>query len=384
MKIKAGATKHLSRRLEVLLILLMVSLPGMTLPPTVVASKATLSASDISAASAIVISADTGDVLWEKDATGRHAMASTTKIMTGLIAIECSQQPLPAYCPRSASRNFTLDEVVEVGQNPQTVIGSLMNSCMRHNEMRCTPSNSLRKGERLTLLNLLHGMLLPSGNDAALAVAEFIACGNSPLINSGTICLTNFVELMNARAVADDLRLNNTRYKNPYGHNESGHFSSAYDLAKLARVALGISTFASIVRTFRYSLQSLGPTGEVKNYPLRNTNQLLDDDRNTNRWRYHGANGVKTGTSQAAGLCLVSSVTLQRKSIIAVVLGSTSNNNRYGDSTKLLDYGSHVVGIPEFPLPILVAFVSVVGLVLSFCAWIIWSGHRNLNRHSSS
>ena len=380
MKIKARAAKDSSRTIDVLFLLLVVSLPSMTLPTTLLAGEAALSANDISAPAAIVISADTGNALWEKEATSRRTMASTTKIMTGLIAIECSQQPLPAYCPRSASRNFTLDEVVEVGQNPQTVsTRSLMNGCSRHYEKRCTPNSSLRKGERLTLLNLLHGMLLPSGSDAALAIAEFIACGNSPLINNGTICVTNFVHLMNTRAADDDLRLNNTRYQNPYGHTGRDHFSSAYDLAKLARVAMRIPTFASIARTFRYSLESLGPNGEVKDYSLRNSNRLLDDDRNTSRWRHLGANGVKTGTGGAAGSCLVSSVTLQGKWIIAVVLGSTSDNNRYRDSTKLLDYGSHVVGISEFPLPILIALIIVVGLVSSLCVLIIWSGHRNFN-----
>ena len=379
MKIKARVARHLSCRLTVLLVLVVVALPGMVLSTTFIAARATLSANDISAPEGIVVSAETGDVLWEKNATSQRAMASTTKIMTGLIAIECSQQPLPMYCSRSAKRNFTLDEVVEVGQNPQTVSGSLMNGCSRNYEMRCAQNSSLRKGERLTLLNLLHGMLLPSGNDAATAVAEFIACGNSPLINNGTVCVTNFVHLMNERAVADDLLLNNTRYQNPYGHDARGHFSTAYDLAKLARVALRNPTFASIVRTFRYNLQSLGPNGQVKDYPLRNLNRLLDDDRNTSGWRYTGANGVKTGTSRAAGLCLVSSVMLEGKLIIAVVLGST-NNNRYRDSTKLLDYGSHVVIISEFSSPILAAFIAVLGVVLSFCVWTVWDGRRNLNR----
>jgi len=379
MKIKVRVTRDLSRTIDVLFLLLVVSLPCVTLPTTLLAGEAALSADDISAPVAIVISADNGNVLWEKEATSQRAMASTTKIMTALIAIECSQQPLPAYCPRSASRNFTLDEVVEVGQNPQTVsTSSLMNGCSRQHEKRCTPNSSLRKGERLTLLNLLHGMLLPSGSDAALTIAEFIACGNSPLINNGTICVTNFVHLMNTRAAADDLRLNNTRYQNPYGHSGRDHFSSAYDLAKLTRVAMRIPTFASIVRTFRYSLESLGPNGEVKDYSLRNSNRLLDDDRNTSRWRYLGVNGVKTGTGGVAGSCLVSSVTLQGKWIIAVILGSTSDNNRYSDSTKLLDYGSHVVGISKFPFPILIALI-IVGLILSLCVLIIWSGHRSFN-----
>jgi D-alanyl-D-alanine carboxypeptidase (penicillin-binding protein 5/6) len=158
-----------------------------------------------------------------------------------------------------------------------------------------------------------------------------------------------------------------------------GHFSTAYDLAKLARVALRNPTFASIVRTFRYNFQSLGANGQVKDYSLRNLNRLLDDDRNTSRWRYPGANGVKTGTSRAAGLCLVSSVTLEGKSIIAVVLGST-NNNRYGDSTKLLDYGSHFVIISEFSSPILLAFIVILELVLSFYVWKVCVGRRNLNR----
>ncbi|HKM51343.1 MAG TPA: hypothetical protein VJZ75_09210 [Candidatus Bathyarchaeia archaeon] len=345
----------------VLFVLLVTSLPGIMLLPAVVARDPVLSASDISALAAIVISADTGDVLWEKSATAQHPMASTTKIMTALITIECSQQPLPTYCPRSVNRSFTLNETVEVGQNPQTVGGSLMNGCHRPNEAKCDPNNSLRKGERLTLLNLLHGVLLPSGNDAALAAAEFIACGNSPLVNSGTTCSTSFVKMMNARAASDDLVLENTRYQNPHGLDANDHFSSAYDLAKLARVALRNPTFAFLVQTFSYDTQSLEPTGEIKNYRLQNTNRLLDNDSNTSTWRYPGVQGVKTGTSKRAGYCLVSTVTLQGRSIIAVVLDSSSNRNRYQDSKKLLDYGSNAVVIPEFPLPAIIAIITITG-----------------------
>lgn len=228
----------------------------------------------LSAPSAILADAVTGQVLYSQDADAPRPPASTTKIMTALLVLE----------------RGVLTETVRIPANIQ---------------MPGT-SAALQPGETLTLEDLLYGLLLPSGNDAALALARHISGSEEA-----------FVAAMNARAT--ELGLTHTHFANPHGLDDPGHVSSAADLLALTREALRHPIFARIVATSSYS---------TRGHVWENRNQLLG--------HYPGADGVKTGTTAAAGECLVATATREGHRLIAVVLGS---NDRYADATALLDYG---------------------------------------------
>lgn len=230
----------------------------------------------VTAASALLIDLKSGLALYEKAAAEARPPASTAKIMTALVVID--QVPL--------------DDVVVVSQAAASTPGSRM---------------GLNAGDRLTVLELLYGLLLPSGNDAAVALAEHVA---------GT--QADFVELMNARASA--MGLSSTNFVNAHGLDAAGQVTSATDLAAMARAALEDQTIAEIV-----AVRSITIGGRQ----LQNTNELLGT--------YEGANGVKTGTTDEAGECLVASVTRRGRTTLLVELGST---DRFGDAQKLLDYAA--------------------------------------------
>ena len=233
----------------------------------------------VTADAAVLLDADTGQVLYAKNPHQRRPIASTTKIMTALLAIECGD----------------LDHMVRVSPRAVGVEGS---------------SIYLGAGEKLTLEELVYGALMHSGNDACVAIAEHIAPREDI-----------FVQWMNRRAVM--LGLKNTTFMNTNGLPHKDHLSTAYDLAVIAGRALQNPVFSHIVSTRNHVIK--GPGGQRR---LSNTNQML--------WGYKGADGVKTGTTSAAGQCLVSSASRDGRRQIAVVLHS---DDRYGDSARLLDYG---------------------------------------------
>lgn len=240
--------------------------------------------SHITADAAVLIDAATGRVLWSRASTEARAPASTTKMMTALVALE---QGVP-------------DAVVTVSRRAAATPGS---------------SAHVRAGDRYTLAELLEAMLLRSGNDAAVAIAEHIA-GSVPA----------FAALMNRRAAA--LGLTETHFVNPHGLTEAFHFSSAYDLALIARAGLALPSFARIVRRAEGELQGEDAQQRLIQRALTNTNRLL--------FTYGWVDGVKTGTTSAAGNCLVASGTRGGMRLIAVVLHS---DDRWGDAVRLLDWG---------------------------------------------
>ncbi|MBO8126837.1 MAG: D-alanyl-D-alanine carboxypeptidase [Firmicutes bacterium] len=237
----------------------------------------------VTADAAILIDASTGTVLYAKNAHQKRPPASTTKIMTAILALELGD----------------LEEVVKVGRSATGVGGSQI---------------WLEPNEELTLYQLLQGMMLKSGNDAAVAIAQHIA---------GSV--KNFCALMNKRA--KELGAFNTVFSNPNGLPEKTkpHYSTAYDLAMMARRGMQIPVFREIVRT-KYEQIPWGDHDWQRR--LKNTNRLL--------WYFEGADGVKTGTTRAAGNCLVASATRGGFQLIAVVLHS---NNRWRDAAALLEYG---------------------------------------------
>ncbi len=222
--------------------------------------------SAISAEKAIVMDAQTGQVLYEKDADARSLIASTTKIMTALIICEqCN----------------VLDRM-EIPKEAVGIEGSSM---------------YLQAGEILTVQELLYGLMLRSGNDAATALA--IYCG-------GTV--EGFAELMNDKA--HRLGLQNTHFVNPHGLDAPGHYSTARDLAVLAAYAMENPIFARTVSTKAVT---------VGQRSLRNHNKLL--------WNLEGADGVKTGYTKAAGRLLVSSAVRGGRRLIAVTVNAPDDWN---------------------------------------------------------
>ena len=229
----------------------------------------------ISADSAILLDAQTGRVLYEKQADKQSLIASTTKIMTALVVCE---------------QTNVLDRV----RIPQEAVG-IEGSSMY-----------LKAGEVMTVQELLYGMMLHSGNDAAVALA--IYCG-------GTV--EGFAELMNDKA--HRLGMHNTHFVNPNGLDAPGHYSTARDMAKLAAYAMNNPIFAKTVST--KSVKAASRT-------LTNHNKLL--------WSLDGADGVKTGYTKAAGRILVSSCNRQGRRLIAVTM---NDRNDWQDHKQLMDSG---------------------------------------------
>ena len=238
----------------------------------------------VTADAAVLIDAATGTVLWSKNAGQSRAPASTTKMMTALLALELGNP----------------DDIVTVSANAVNTEGS---------------NAHLRAGERIALGELLEALLIKSANDAAVAIAEHLA---------GTTAA--FADLMNARAA--ELGLLATHFVNPHGLTHPNHYASAYDLALLARAAMTYPTFAALVKSPTGTMTGLSPDETAFVRRLRNTNRLL--------LAYDWVDGVKTGTTNAAGNCLVASGTRGGQRLIAVVLHS---DNRWGDAIQMLEYG---------------------------------------------
>ncbi len=252
----------------------------------------------VSAQYACVMDMQTGQVLYEKNSRERHSMASTTKIMTALVAIE----------------NGTLSDLVTVGKNAAGVEGT---------------SLYLKKGDKVSLEDLLYGLMLQSGNDAAIAIAEHI---------SGSV--ESFAKLMTERAHA--LGATDTAFQNPNGLDADGHYTTAYDLALITRAALKNETFATICATKSKSIR--GGTQTVTNH-----NKLLS--------RYDGCVGVKTGFTKKTGRCLVSSAVRDGRQMICVTLNAPDDWN---DHTHLLDEAfSETVRFPLLASGMTVNSISV-------------------------
>lgn len=238
------------------------------------------------AKSSILVDASNGRVLWQYRSHQRRQVASTTKIMTALLALRALK---------------SADVVTIDGTVPRVPL----------------VREGLRAGERVQAWKLFYGALLFSGNDSALALA---------IGSAGT--KWNFVRAMNEEARA--LGLGDTHFVSPSGVVDVGNYSSAWDLAALTRVAMRNTTFRKIVATPRKQVPWSAPTF-AKVYV--NNNRMLTT--------YRGATGVKTGYTHKAGPCLVASATRNGVSLIAVVLNSP---DMYGDAKRLLDFGFRALG----------------------------------------
>ena len=246
----------------------------------------------------------TGDLLWGQSADQPVEMASTTKIMTALVVV------------RFAERDPKVrDEVVTFTERADRTPGS---------------TSGLKVGERTTVGELLYGLLLPSGNDAATAFAEHFGSRCDPPTDSPTEAdpLPRFVAEMNR--VAAELGLAKTHFDNPHGLPVATHRTSARDLAKLTSVALRDPTFAEVVNTRKRGCTVTNQEGHSRNVVWSNTNRLLGTE---------GYDGVKTGTTTAAGNCLVASGHRGEDHLIVVILGAPTSDARYADARNLFRYG---------------------------------------------
>ncbi len=247
----------------------------------------------VSARGAILIEAASGRVLYEKSADRVQEMASTTKIMTAILAIESGN----------------LDRIVTVSSRAAGTTGSSM---------------ELKEGETLPLIELLYGLMLQSGNDAAIAIAEAV---------SGSV--EAFVRAMNEKAAA--LGLSGTHFANPNGLHNPEHHTTARELATLAAYAMQNETFRTIVGTEYHRTENCSLPRSI-----RNKNKFLS--------QYEGCNGVKTGYTKAAGKCLVIAAKRNGMQLIGVVLDAPQ---MWEDAKTLLDYGfatfelQHVVHADE-------------------------------------
>ena len=265
-----------------------------------------LSEGHLSATAAILIEADSGNVVFEKNADERMYPASTTKILTVWLALVMAENL------EGGSYDSKLENAFPVSENATNL----------------APDESSAKfaaGENVRLIDLCYAAMLVSGNDAATAIAEGL---------SGSV--ENFAAMMNQAAYS--LGCLNTHFVNANGLHDENHYTTARDLAVLTRVAMQNETFRKIVKTDEYML----PKDNIyRARSIVNGNNFAvqsSDEKKAGRY-YDGATGVKTGTTSAAGNCLVASATRDGISLISVVLGATSDTSRYEDSKKLMNYG---------------------------------------------
>ena len=236
---------------------------------------------EINSRACVVIDRNSNTIIYGKNENSQKKMASTTKIMTATIIIE----------------NCNLDQIVEVSKKSAGTGGSRL---------------GLKTGDKITVRDLLYGLMLCSGNDAAVALAEH--AGGS---------VEGFAELMNTKS--ESLGLSNTHFVTPHGLDSNEHYTTAYELALLTNYALNNKTFANIVGTKNYTVT-------INGYPknLNNTNELLGN--------FDGIYGVKTGFTNGANRCLVTACKRNDMDIICVVLGADTKQFRTSDSVKLINY----------------------------------------------
>ena len=227
---------------------------------------------------------DTGRLICSHKGDVKLPMASTTKIMTALLAIESGR----------------LNEIITVTAEDVKVEGS---------------SLSLREGDRMTLSDMIRGMMTVSGNDAAKTIARFVGGSEKA-----------FIGMMNARAA--ELMMESTHFNNPHGLPDDDHYTTAEDMLKLTCAALKEPLFADIVSHYKNEIPYINSVLGYTTRTLKNTNQLLNT--------VDGCVGVKTGYTKAAGRCLVSAVRREGTGVICVVLNCP---NYWADSTSLLEYG---------------------------------------------
>ena len=263
--------------------------------PALVAGAAAAGVPSLSGESAIVVDVERREVLYAKNPQKRQLMASTAKIMTALVAAE----------------RASLDKVITVPAEATQVEPNHM---------------GIRTGEKLTVRELLYGLLLDSGNDAAEAIAIGVGSGASGGSNV-VAARAQFIAWMNEKA--QQLGLTNTRFANPAGLDDKEAYSTAYDLAVLGAHALKVADLRAIYGAKGFTITaSKEPGREHGWFGPGNLNSLIGS--------YRGAIGIKPGYTEDAGYTLVAAAERDGRTLVAVTLNSRSH---FSDATKLLDFG---------------------------------------------
>lgn len=248
-------------------------------------SVSALSENDISSPAAVLMDANSGKILYEKNAHEQRACASITKVMTLTLVMEAVD-----------SEKIHMDDVVTASAHAASMGGSDI---------------WLEEGEQMTVDDMIKATAVASANDAAVALAEFVSGSED-----------DFVAQMNEKAAA--LGMEDTTFKNCNGLDEEGHITSAYDVALMSRELIKHKKIFDYTSIWLDSLRG----GETQ---IVNTNKLLKS--------YNGITGLKTGTTGDAGSCISATAERDGLSLIAVVLGADSGKERFKDAATLLDYG---------------------------------------------
>lgn len=236
---------------------------------------------DVDSRIALIYDRASGKILYEKNGNKQTPMASTTKIMTAIVVLE----------------NANLKDVVTIDAKAAGIGGSRL---------------GLKKNDKITVNDLLFGLMLRSGNDAAVALANYV--GGS---------IAGFAEMMNAKA--KEMGLTNSHFIVPHGLDNDGHYTTAYELAKMADYALKIDKFKQIVGTQNTTIYINGYAKAINN-----TNKLLGS--------VSGVYGVKTGFTNGAGRCLVTACKRDDLDIVTVIIGADTTKQRTADTIKLINY----------------------------------------------
>ncbi|MEU2211803.1 D-alanyl-D-alanine carboxypeptidase family protein [Streptomyces hygroscopicus] len=263
---------------------------------TAQAAQAASGPSGVSAKGAYLLDNGTNKKLWSRAADTKRPMASTTKLMTAVVVLD--------------TRGVNLTKKVTVKQSYIDYTASVGGS-----------KADLKKGDKLTVKQLLYGLLLPSGCDAAMALADTFGTGDTTAKRT-----KSFIAQMNKKASA--LGMTKTHYDTFDGISQGGqNYTTPRDMAKLARHALGNSTLGTVVKSVDTIQKAPAANGRTRTYYWNNTNRLLGS--------YSGAIGIKTGTGTAPGRCLVFAAKRNGRTVVGVILNAPK---RYPDAKKMLDW----------------------------------------------
>lgn len=255
---------------------------------------------DLSAQYVYALDSSNGQILFDKNSTSKCYPASTTKILTSIVAIE----------------SINLDTTFTVG-----------------NEINLAEEGSslayLVQGEEISLKDLLYGLMLPSGNDAAYTIAVNVArilTGNPILTDNEAV--TYFVNLMNEKA--QEIGMVNSHFEVPDGYHNKNHYVTVQDMMRLLIYAQRVDILKQVASTQSYSTTAL--TGQEHTWI--NTNKLLDQNSS---YYYEGVNGFKTGFHDDAGNCLIVTANINSREVFLIIMKSETDDTRYQDATTLLD-----------------------------------------------
>ncbi|QLH20419.1 D-alanyl-D-alanine carboxypeptidase family protein [Streptomyces sp. Rer75] len=268
-------------------------------PAAAPAAQAAAGPSGISAKGAYLLDNSANKKLWSKSPDTKRQMASITKLMTAVVVLD--------------TRGVNLNKKVTVKKAYLDYIRTSGGSAA-----------DLKQGDKLTVKQLLYGMLLPSGCDAAMALADTFGSGSTTAKRT-----KSFISKMNKKA--DALGMTKTQYDSFDGISTHGaNYTTARDLAKLARHALRNATLRTVVRSVGTEQKAPAANGRTRTYYWNSSNKLLGS--------YDGAIGIKTGTGTAAGKCIVFAAKRNGRTVVGVLLG---DSKRYPDAKKMLDWAFH-------------------------------------------